>query len=271
MFVQWVTNWICVIRICTVRDSQRRISVTHDTHPKWMCVMSYELDMCNTDMYGSWLIHENFRDSWRCVMSNEPITRTYPWLITMPHYHDTTYYHDSWQCVTWLQIMTHGTWLMGHDLLPWLMWHEGHDSLPWLITISGMNHYLDSLPWHDSCDMTHVTNSWRDSLPWLITMRAMTLYHDSSAWLITISDMTPYHDSSDMTHYPDSRDIWDMTRYHDSLPWLITMTHNNERHDSISGLMWHVSWREVGAGVEYHFQEFNEPYAPSWMVLNNGA
>ena len=26
-----------------------------------------------------------------------------------------------------------------------------------------------------------------------------------------------------------------------------------------------------GAGVEYHFQEFNEPYAPSYMVLNNGA
>ena len=26
-----------------------------------------------------------------------------------------------------------------------------------------------------------------------------------------------------------------------------------------------------GAGVEYHFQEFNEPYAPSWMVLNDGA
>jgi len=26
-----------------------------------------------------------------------------------------------------------------------------------------------------------------------------------------------------------------------------------------------------GAGVEYHFQEFNEPYAPSQMVLNDGA
>ena len=26
-----------------------------------------------------------------------------------------------------------------------------------------------------------------------------------------------------------------------------------------------------GAGVEYHFQEFNEPYAPSEMVLNDGA
>ena len=27
----------------------------------------------------------------------------------------------------------------------------------------------------------------------------------------------------------------------------------------------------LGAGVEYHFQEFNEPYAPSLMVLNDGA
>jgi len=30
----------------------------------------------------------------------------------------------------------------------------------------------------------------------------------------------------------------------------------------------HERW---GAGVEYHFQEFNEPYAPSYMVLNDGA
>ena len=26
-----------------------------------------------------------------------------------------------------------------------------------------------------------------------------------------------------------------------------------------------------GAGVEYHFQEFNEPYAPSEIVLNDGV
>ena len=26
-----------------------------------------------------------------------------------------------------------------------------------------------------------------------------------------------------------------------------------------------------GARVEYHFQEFNEPYAPSKMLLNDGA
>ena len=50
----------------------------------------------------------------------------------------------------------------------------------------------------------------------------------------------------------------------------IHILHTSHTHRNLQVCRAHVPTERWGAGVEYHFQEFHEPYAPV-MVLNDGA